>query len=351
MESARARALSLLEQLATLGDPRNQRDLNAVSGLTLFLTKYNATCDRLLTLTPSTQEEHRVCFLAALDIVGAILGINLSGILHNYVPNAQVIAHLAREDLPYSTQAYRNVLRILNETSGHSNSSRLYDPYDDRAQLVPPGMFFRQNAQAQHFAYTSSREMSVAVMAGETIDISQTIRPSMIGATQYCFSWAPYHLFYSYAGQVTRQQPRLNVEINRRDAAVGIQHMAAPNSVVTITNTGNAASLVQFTVHWYTKIQAGWDVYPGYKSDCAAVYTYQDAIWSHIRSNICGMKGLPGNRLPINPPGNEDHVFTMAVLARLFEVYTCHRPVVAQAVNRVGGPGLYNQAVQNMGAI
>nr|UBB38836.1 VP7 [Wongorr virus]UBB38845.1 VP7 [Wongorr virus]UBB38848.1 VP7 [Wongorr virus] len=350
MESARARALSLLEAISTLSNPRNRRDSTTINGLVLFTARYNATGERVMTITPSTQEEHTNTFLAALDIACAVLNVNLAGIYQGYVPNTQVIAILAREELPFTNDDFRVIQRIDNEVENGTNTMRFSDPYDDAEEFVPPGVFFKVGRE--HFAYCDARTLSVALERAERVDASRAVRPNFPDVTQFVFSWAPYRYMIRQAGAVAQGSRNISVTRDGMNVLPGRQTFATPRTDIFIQNNDMLNDgLVAVTIHSFTRARASFDVYPGYRSDCAAVYTYQDAEWHALRSRVCADKGLPETHMPHLPPNDPESIFTLAVLSRLYDCYACHRPTLRPVLPAPGGPGVRNRAILDMAAL
>ncbi|AGT51061.1 VP7 protein [Corriparta virus] len=353
MDAVRARALSLLESLASINDPRNSRDLGSINGLALFCTKYNATSERVLTITPSTQDEHTTCFFAALDIISAVTGIGFMNRYNGYTPNAQVISILAREDMPYTISDYRMALRIRHEVQAGSNYTRFTAPYPENQTVVPPG-YFNRAAGAGHVAYpVTYNTIEVPMNGGERHDYTRHIRPGAAGLTRYVISWRGYLRFTGHNNAMVDGSVNLRVLKNAATPLrAGELHEITPNQTLTIHNTNaNLPAIVSITCHEYSVAGHTNHVYPGMEADLAAVYSYLDADWHALRTYIMVESNLPPHHPPIEAIDTEEQVLAIALTGRLYDVYIAHQPrLIAVAAQGRGRQGRQAAIVNAMGA-
>nr|AVO64737.1 VP7 [Big Cypress virus]AZK31318.1 VP7 [Big Cypress virus] len=352
MDAPRARAATVLDEITATCDPRARKDTSTVNALSLFCVRYNSTSTRIITVTPTTADDHRNIFFAALDIVNAALGVNFQAPLQDYSYNPQVISILAREELPYSVTSIKNIIKIRMEPGSGCNTSRFYHPYGLSRIITPPGLFIRAAGNRALFTTISTNMIETSLIANEVLNPMQAIYPAGPNNSSATYVWQP--LMYGIVnGGVNEMSDNVTVNVSNVDIAPGVPFTLAPASTVWVrNNAANQESIVRFTCLEYIQTATGWDAYPEMRSDIGLVYSYHDEQWHELRSYMCREKGLPGHRAPPKVMNDPEHVLSLYMLARLCECYLAHRPTlnfVFQAPNRAGNNRA--QAFNRMAAI
>nr|AZJ37604.1 VP7 [Skunk River virus] len=352
MDAPRARAATVLEEITATCDPRARKDTSMVNALSLFCVRYNSTSSNVITVTPTTALDHRNVFFAALDVVCAALGINFQAPLQDYSYNPQVISILAREELPYSVNAIKNVIKIRTGPGAGCNTTRFYHPYAIVQAMTPGGLFLRAEGNRPMFTVTSTTQIETSLLPGEVLNPMQFIFPQGADNTSATFVWHPV-MYGIVNGGVNEETNNLTVNVSNVDVRPGVAFTLAPASTVWVRNNSpNQDAVCRFSCLEYFRTVTGWDVYPEMKSDLAMVYSYHDESWHELRSYLCGEMGLPRHRAPPRVMNQADQVLAIYLIARLCECYLSHRPALTfifQLPNRQGNNRA--QAFNRMAAI
>ncbi|BBE08040.1 VP7 [Sathuvachari virus] len=351
MDAPRARATTVLDEITATCDPRARKDTSTVNALSLFCVRYNSTSTNIISITPTTPQDHRNIFFAALDIVNAALGVNFQAPLQDYAYNPQVISILAREELPYSVNSIKNVIKIRTGPGAGCNTLRCYHPYGTTAAMTPSGLFLRAQNNRPLFTVTGSSQIEISMLAGEVLNPMQAIYPQGPQNTSATYVWHPM-LFGIENAAVNEMTNNITVNVSNVDVAPGVAFTLAPASAIFVRNNSpNQEGLVRFTCLEYFQALSGWDIYPEMKSDLALIYSYHDEMWHELRSYLCAEKGLPRHRAPPRAMTDPDEVLAIYLIARLCECYLAHRPILIFAFQMPNRQGNQNQIFNRMAAV
>ncbi|QCQ85352.1 VP7 [CHeRI orbivirus 2-1] len=327
MEGIYARAFSYLECLASNRDPRGRRTYPVLDGFPLFVTRFNSTSDRPITQTPSTVEEHRNCFYAALDLVVAALGINFTYPLPNYTPNVQVLSIIAREDLPYSAGAYIRAGRIINEP-GAGQARRFYTPWPDINFLYPPATPYRTaNDEPQPMA-VASNAMEVTLYQNEEVEVSDIIMPNYDDCINACVVWYTLSHYRGAGGALIEGSNMCTLMVGEREMEAGVELIIPAGSQIRVANRSAVNSgMIHMEIKWFTRAQPSEDLYDTYRVDCAACYSFHTMGWYDLRTYLLRVMGLPPHAAPLEPIRTPQGILAYALISRLQDVYTAHSPI------------------------
>nr|QWF36640.1 inner capsid protein [Mudumu virus] len=346
MEFPHARALSLLEQMVSLSDPKARRDITLSTGLATFANLYNCNSERWITLTPTTRQEHTNIFLCALDIVCAVLNINMSNILGEYAPNPQTIAYLSKETVGYSGSAAIIASKIQSARQRHSASEKYKDPYYTVGRYFPDGFFYRDPNEAFYAGYVNHRTAMMAVMPNEQVDVTQYVMPEVPGTTYSQISFGNYAMFSIQPGDFAFGSNNYTVLLSGSPINSGIKHTVSRRDTINIINNSQQRRLLlKFTVHHYHIARPNYDAYPTYRADLASTYSYISHQWHHIRSHVLRSMNLPPVCPPDQSPIEPVRILTIALLGRLADVYTTHSPEIE--INMAIQPVLFGADMMN----
>ncbi|QCQ85342.1 VP7 [CHeRI orbivirus 1] len=327
MEGIYARAFCYLECLSSNRDPRARRTFQPSDGFALFVTRFNATTDRPITQTPSTPEEHRACFYAALDLLVAALGINFNYALPGYTPNVQVLSILARDDLPYTMEAYVRASRIINEP-GAGQVRRFRTPWPDVNFIYPPATPYRTaNDEPQPMAI-SSNAMEVTLYVNEDIEISDILMPNYDDVVDACIVWYTLSHYRGAGGALIEGSQMCTLMVGDREVEAGVEVVIAAGTQIRVANQSAVhTGMVHMEVKWFTRAQPGKDIYDTMRVDMAASYSFHSEQWYDLRTYILRIMGLPPHNPPQEPVRIPNRILTYALLSRLQNAYVAHSPL------------------------
>ncbi|QCQ85372.1 VP7 [CHeRI orbivirus 3-3] len=338
MEGIYARAFCYLECLGSNRDPRARRTYVPSDGFAQFVTRFNTTSDRPITQTPSTPEEHRACFYAALDLVIAALGLNFNYALPGYSPNVQVLSILARDDLPYSTQAYIRALRIINEPGSGQSTRRFYTPWLDVNFIYPPATPYRTpNDDPQPMAI-SSNAMEVTLYVNEDVEISDIVMPNFDDVVNACFVWYTLSHYRGAGGALIEGSQMCTLMVGEREIDSGIEFIVPAGAQIRVANQSAVnTGMIHIEMKWFTRAQPTEDIYDTMRLDMAASYSYHTEHWYNLRTYLLRVMGLPPHVMPTEPIRAPNRVLTYALISRLQDAYVAHSPLDLEA--QQGGNG------------
>nr|QBL15258.1 VP7 [Bukakata virus] len=327
MDAVHARALSFLEAAAAVSDVRTRRDAQSATIYSAFATRYNTTTPNILVSSPLTVADRRNIFYASLDIVYSVLNINSTLTLDNYTQNAQTIAILAREDIPYTTRAYRTVVRARVCASAIGNTREELHPYADLDAFSPAGTEYGfRPGQAITIGKISTREAEVHMQPGGHGDVARSLRPAEGDTTRMQFVWQAMPTVIANGGfmQCTTD---VTVLVGGEEIEPGRTFWAYTTTDIHVRN--NSAVMrahIRFTCIRYFRATAPRIMFPGMESDIATTYLFYDDTWAQIRTYILREVGLPSTAPTVNPIMDARRALTYALLARLMDVYISQNP-------------------------
>nr|AHX25717.1 VP7 protein [Wad Medani virus] len=337
MDAYHARALTVLESLSMASETRSHRDPVTETTISIFAMRFNATSNRPITSAPFTREARRNNFYAALDVAYAALNITTDFVLPDYSQNAQTLAILAREELPYTPGSFRRMLRIRECTEGAANVREEVDPYTQYQIVVQTGCDLDTGAAGCAIFANSPNQLQITIEAGRDVDVTADLFPQnreviAIEVTVQILS----HAFLN--GAIMEHERALEMAIDGMPLVLGARVTISVGSRVTIANRGvqNRGILI-VTCHRFWVPYPPRIIYDTMEADILAVYTYKDRVWDSLRAYVLAAVGLPERHFPLVPLVNPRQVLAIALLSRLFDVYCATHPELALPMAVPGG--------------
>nr|QNH88369.1 VP7 [Peruvian horse sickness virus] len=343
-----ARTFCYLECLASNRDPRARRTFLPSDGFPLFVTRFNATTNRPITQTPSTPEEHRACFYAALDLLIGATGINFNYRLPEYSPNVQVLSILARDDLPYTSEAFIRATRITNETAAGQSTRRFNLPWPDVNFIYPPATPYRTVDDQPQPMVIGPQDMEVTLNVNEDVEITDIVMPNYPDVINTCFVWYTLSHYRGAAGALVEGSQQCSVTAGDEEAESGVEIIVPAGTAIRVSNTSAVnAGMIHFNIRWFTRAQPSEDLYDTMRVDFAASYSFHSEQWYNLRSYLLRLIGLPPHIPPNDPIRVPNRVLMLALISRLQDVYVAHSPIdiVAQQEGN-GQAGLPDAALE-----
>nr|WBV80518.1 VP7 [Yonaguni orbivirus] len=348
MEGIFSRAFCFLECLGSNRDPRARRSYAPSDGFALFVTRFNATTDRPITQTPSTVEEHRACFYAALDLVIAALGVNFNFRLPNYPPNVQVLSILAREDLPYTTEAFTRSSRILNETTAGQSTRRFTLPWPDVSYLYPPATPYRTDDDEPQPMAIGPQDMEVTLNVNEDIEITDIVMPNYPDVVSACIVWYTLSHYRLHAGALIEGSRLCTLMLGDEEVEAGTELIVPAGTAIRVANNSAVnTGIIHITLKWFTRAQPGEHIYDTMSVDIDACYSFHSEEWFELRSFLLRAVGLPTHAPPLEPVRVPNRILAIALISRLQNAYVAHSPIDLRAIQDANGQaGLPNAALE-----
>ncbi|AAW28774.1 VP7 [Yunnan orbivirus] len=332
MEGIYARAFCYLECLASNRDPRARRTFQPSDGFALFVTRFNATTDRPISQTPSTQDEHRSCFYAGLDLVLGALGINFNYNLPGYTPNVQILSILARDDLPYTSEAYVRASRIINEPGAGQSTRHFTLPWPDVKFLYPPATPYRTAADEPQPMAVGAQDMEVTLVPAEELEITETVMPNYPDVINACIIWYTLSHYRGPGGALIEGSDTCQLTIDDEEVEAGVELIVPVGSPIRVINSSAVnTGIIHITVKWFTRAQPSDDLYDTMRVDIGASYSYHDQQWYDLRSYLLRQMDIPPNVPPNEPIRVANRILALALVSRLQNAYVAHSPMNLQA--------------------
>lgn len=330
MDSTLARALTVLDSLIAIADPRARHDTIDFSALSAFISFYNATTrSRPLTMSPATPEDHLALFHAALDIVCAIMNIQYGGDLDGYVQNFEVIALLTRPTIAYTPMSYSiaNSIRVCTvnptATAGYRN------PFSRGVELGMIGLARLPAGQGAAQRLVSKERLEVVVAQGQHIARAGMPVVAMNDHVWCRVTWRPMIEGLDANGAVINLSQNINVTLDGAAWPAGTVRVVGRNQAVGIANNGAMIGIAVFEVLEFARAHSGIDSNLTARADLNSMWTFGDDRWHAIRTNILNALDIRPEYPPFEPAWDAKYATTNAVVGRLFRVYAAHGLIMA----------------------
>lgn len=282
-------------------------------------------------MSPSTPEDHRALFYAALDIACAVMNIQYGGELEDYVQNFEVIALLTRPTIAYTTVAYE-VANAIRVNSVQPTAVPGYkDPFARAPNVHVSGLAVLGANNAPAIRIVDSRRFELVLDAAQ-----QHIMPGfpIQGYQDHIWVravWRPIVRGIQNNGQLIDLSNGLNITVEGAVWPPGQIRVIGRVQAVGAANNGAVVGIASFEVLEYARARAGVDATLTARADINSMWTYGDERWQDVRMNLLQALDIGTTYPPYQPAWDAKYATAYAVIGRLFRVYAAH--------GLIAGPG------------
>nr|P35935.1 RecName: Full=Core protein VP7 [Broadhaven virus] len=323
MDAYTARALSVLEGLAISGDPRSHRDPTTEATMSIFAMRFNSTTSRPVMGRP--QRGKRGVITSTPQRCGIRdLEHHVAFVMPGYIQNPQTLAILARDEIPYTPSTFRRVQRYVSARMIIQMCERndMLTPHYEA--VTSPGVVLPAPAGGGPRCYAiSATTLQIHIDPMQNEVLTPLIFPDQEDVIMAEFIWQ--RLANGIDNNAVMNMGT-NVELLRDNAAVegGTPFMATPRGIHVVLASYEPVNLctIHLTCTRYWVTGPPRVVYDSMEADILAVYTYRDGFWDALRSYVLQALGMPAHHYPTRPVTEFRQNLAIAILSRLFDVYS-----------------------------